>query len=259
MTLAASATRKAKLTWSSASARSASAASPAAIAVDDRRRRGLTNATRQSDAVPGAERERPPRDARDQLVLARADRLPDQHRRGLGERVRGQERDVHEVQDELVRRAVDGAHAGDEHGQDQERADLHDELQAVRHALRPDVAHRLRPPPQACARRARIGHASTRSSVTLPQIVASAAPRTPQPRPRMSTTSSAMLTALPASAARIGARRVALAVAALAERRVQQDQRRAERADREGTARRTRRRAATRRAARGAARSAGRR
>jgi hypothetical protein len=38
-------------------------------------------------------------------------------------------------------RGVDGRHARDEHGEDQERADLHDELQAVRHALCP---HRTR-------------------------------------------------------------------------------------------------------------------
>ena len=41
-----------------------------------------------------------------------------------------------EVQHELVRGSIDRRHPRDEHGQDQERADLHDELQAVRHALR---------------------------------------------------------------------------------------------------------------------------
>ena len=51
-----------------------------------------------------------------------------------------------------------------------------------------------------------IASAPTDLERVLQTIVATAAPCTPQPRPRIKTTSSAMLTALPASAARIGER-----------------------------------------------------
>jgi len=44
--------------------------------------------------VAGPDRERVARDAGDEPVLVRADGLADEHRRGLGERVRGEERDV---------------------------------------------------------------------------------------------------------------------------------------------------------------------
>ena len=104
-----------------------------------------------------------------------------------------------------MRGAVDRRHPRDEHGEDQERADLHDELEAVRHALRP---HRRAPRSRASAS-AQLGAHRPREHRGLGRVAARRRDRragTPQPRPRMSVASSAMLTTLPASDARIGAR-----------------------------------------------------
>lgn len=182
--------------------------------------------------VAGAEQERAPRDEHHEPVLVRADGLADEHGGRLGERVRREERHVHEVEDELVRGAVDGAHPRHEHGEDQERADLHDELQAVRHALRPHLADGGRPPAHL---REPAAH-RPRERAELDGVAADHRDRRAGDAQAEADDQDRRERDVDGVAGERRAHRragVALAVAGLAERRVDEDQRRAERADRE--------------------------